>query len=85
MKEIQQTIVQKIVEDIDLSLYKKDINKGLAKFFSSEKFQEDLIEGLENENLTYEIASEIAKTFKKAIKGNIGIKLNESDTSVDKK
>ena len=72
---ITDAITKKIIDEIDLTPFKSDIEKAVKGFFSSESFADDLFEAFSDENIASEIAEKIGKKLKKEIGSKIEISL----------
>lgn len=73
--DINDVIVKKILENIDLSEYEGQIRGAVAEYFDSNHFRDSITEALADSSLAWDIGQEIAEKVSKQIK-----KLNISIT-----
>lgn len=71
-KAISDMIIKEVIKDLDAEAIKKEALKGaqaaIKEYFKDEAFKENLIDGLYEEGITYELSRAIAPQIKKAFK-----------------
>ena len=72
---IEAEIVKKVIADMDLSSYEKEINKAVSEFFKSDNFGEILSDCFYDEGVGYELALALSKKVKPLLSKKIKVSL----------
>jgi hypothetical protein len=73
---IEKEILEKILSDIDLTKYKKQINNAVDRYLNSESFIDSVAESMKDGELPWEVGEIVAKKIKQQLKNKIKIEFN---------
>ena len=64
---IEKTIIDRVVKQLDLSKYEEEIRKAIDAFFKSKAFKDQVEEALSDEGIAYKIGEALAPSLEKLL------------------